>query len=127
VIVVSPPATAQPTPVAGPFDPVTAPTPAKPPETIIIERPSAPVGERAWGIQVGAFSSQALAVAASRSALQVAAKPLVAARMAMADPGTGATPVHRARLENLTQVEARKACEVLISSNSPCFIYKAAQ
>lgn len=125
VIVVSPPATAQPTPVAGPFDPVTAS--AKPPETIIIERPSAALGERAWGIQVGAFSSQALAVAASRSALQVAAKPLVAAKMAMADPGTGATPVHRARLENLTQVEARKACEVLISSNSPCFIYKAAQ
>jgi D-alanyl-D-alanine carboxypeptidase len=129
VIEVSPaaPTNAPPNPNPNLGVPEAATVPAKPPETIIIERPAAAVGERAWGIQVGAFSSQALAVAASRSALQIAAKPLVSAKMALADPGTGATPVHRARLENLTQAEARKACEVLISSNSPCFIYKAAQ
>jgi D-alanyl-D-alanine carboxypeptidase len=83
--------------------------------------------DRGWGIQVGAFSTQALAVSASRSALQFAAKPLVLAKIAAADPADGSVPVHRARLENLTQVEARKACEILISNNSPCFIYKAAQ
>lgn len=83
-------------------------------------------GERGWGIQVGAFSTQALAVAASRSALQIADKSLISAKIAAADPAGGAPPVHRARLENLTQPEARKACEMLIANNSPCFIYQAA-
>ncbi|MDX2094830.1 MAG: D-alanyl-D-alanine carboxypeptidase family protein [Alphaproteobacteria bacterium] len=83
-------------------------------------------GERGWGIQVGAFSTQALAIAASRSALQIADKSLISAKIAAADPASGTTPVHRARLENLTQNEARKACEMLIANNSPCFIYQAA-
>lgn len=150
VITVAPPASppaALPAPSApSPFDAARPPTPS---ETMIIQqpvavvsvpsvvqpvpqvtspaKPSAVVGdERGWGIQVGAFSSQALAVAAARNALQIAAKPLVAAKLPLADAGNGATPVHRARLENLTQLEARKACEALINQNSPCFIYKAA-
>ncbi len=83
--------------------------------------------EKGWGIQVGAFSTQALAVASSRNAMQLAAGPLAAAKMALADPVGSNVPVHRARLENLSQIEARKACEVLISNNSPCFIYKVSQ
>ena len=110
------------------------------PETMIIQpatppaaaapaaAPAAPATSAAngWGIQVGAFSTQALAVQASRTAIQVAAKPLASAKLAMADPAGGSVPVHRARLENLTQPDARKACEMLIANNSPCFIYKVA-
>ena len=74
---------------------------------------------------MGAFSTQALAVQAARTAMAVAAKPLASAKIAMADPAGGSAPVHRARLENLSQPDARKACEMLIASNSPCFIYHA--
>lgn len=151
VITVSPPAAAPlpaPAPTKSPFDvarPPTAaessviqpPAPATPPSTLpqAAPTPAAPAQPttqpvdadgRAWGIQVGAFSTQALAVAAARNALQIAPKPLVAAKMPLADVGGGDNPVHRARLENLTQLEARKACENLIAQNSPCFIYKAA-
>jgi hypothetical protein len=64
-----------------------------------------------------------LAVQAARTAMQVAPKPLVTAKIALADPASANIPVHRARLENLSQMDARKACEVLISNHSPCFIY----
>jgi D-alanyl-D-alanine carboxypeptidase len=105
-------------------------TPITPPETMVAQPPirlqttqSNIEADRSWGIQVGAFSSQALAVQAARTAMQVAPKPLVTAKMALADPVSANIPVHRARLENLSQLDARKACEVLISNNSPCFIY----
>lgn len=142
VITVSPPtASPTPAPAPSPFDMARPPTPA---ESSVIQAPAQPAqvpatvpapeasvkpvdaDGRAWGIQVGAFSTQALAVAAARNALQIAPKPLVAAKLPLADVGGGANPVHRARLENLTQLEARKACENLIAQNSPCFIYKAA-
>lgn len=145
VITVSPPAASPtPAPALSPFDMARPPTPA---ESSVIQAPAQPAPAsapatvsvpearsqvadadgRGWGIQVGAFSTQALAVAAARNALQIAPKPLVAAKLPLADAGGGANPVHRARLENLTQLEARKACENLIAQNSPCFIYKAAQ
>jgi D-alanyl-D-alanine carboxypeptidase len=146
VITVSPPAASpSPAPTPSPFDMARPPTPA---ESSVIQPPAlAPMPQaapaqatppetsaqpvdadgRAWGIQVGAFSTQALAVAAARNALQIAPKPLVAAKLPLADVGGGTNPVHRARLENLTQLEARKACENLIAQNSPCFIYRAAQ
>lgn len=153
VITVSPPAAAPapaPAPTKSPFDVARPPTPAEssaiqppapatPPSAVLQPQaapapaaPAQPITQpsdadgRAWGIQVGAFSTQALAVAAARNALQIAPKPLVAAKMPLADVGGGDNPVHRARLENLTQLEARKACENLIAQNSPCFIYKAA-
>jgi hypothetical protein len=103
--------------------------PISPPETMVMQAPvkpqPAPITgvDMSWGIQVGAFSSQALAVQAARTAMQVAPKALVTAKMALADPASANIPVHRARLENLSQMDARKACEVLISNNSPCFIY----
>lgn len=80
-----------------------------------------------WGIQVGAFSSHALAEQAAKRALQVASKKLVSAEVAVADPAPKANQVYRARLENLSQIQARKACELLIATKSPCFIYKVAR
>lgn len=88
--------------------------------------PPAAMGDRVWGIQVGAFSSQDQASQAVKNALQLAPKPLAQSQLSMLLPQTGPTSTFRARLENLTQVEAKKACELLISKNSPCFIYSAA-
>jgi hypothetical protein len=84
------------------------------------------MGDRTWGIQVGAFSTQDLADQALRNALQTAPKPLASARISMMGPSHTGVPVHRARLENLSQSEAKLACETLIAHNSPCFIFNAA-
>ena len=105
-------------------EPVAMPAPAaKPP---LVEVPVGQGGDTGWGIQVGAFSTRELAEQAVKSAVQIAAKPLSDAQTAIAGPGATGATVHRARLEHLTQLNARKACELLISNNSPCFIYKVA-
>lgn len=85
---------------------------------------TASIVELGWGIQVGAFSSEALAEQAIRLAHQQAAANLEGARMAIIGTGQAGNAVHRARLENLSEKQAKKACEVLISYNSPCFIFR---
>lgn len=85
-------------------------------------------GERIWGIQVGAFSSRELAEQALRGAMRIAAAPLVGAKVAPADNSAGSdygTPVHRARVDNLLQEEAKTACDILVSAHFPCFIFQA--
>jgi D-alanyl-D-alanine carboxypeptidase len=83
------------------------------------------VSEGVWGIQVGAFSSQALAEQAVRQAYQQALPNLQGSRMAVIGAGQPGGTIHRARLENLSETQAKKACELLISRNSPCFIFRA--
>lgn len=78
-----------------------------------------------WGIQVGAFSSRQLAERAALQAYQLAQRNLQGSRIAVLGTGSGTSTVHRARLENITQNQAKKACETLISNNSPCFIFRA--
>lgn len=83
------------------------------------------VSDSVWGIQVGAFSSQALAEQAVRQAFQQASTNLQGSRMSVIGAGQPGSTIHRARLENLSKGQAKKACEVLISRNSPCFIFRA--
>jgi D-alanyl-D-alanine carboxypeptidase len=109
-----PPATSQPAVVLSPRAPTD------------LANPPAAMGDRTWGIQVGAFSTQDLADQALRNALQTAPRPLASARISMMGPSQTGVPVHRARLENLSQSEAKLACETLIGHNSPCFIFNAA-
>lgn len=78
-----------------------------------------------WGIQVGAFSSRSLAERAALQAYQLAQPNLQGSRITVLGTGAGTSTVHRARLENITQNQAKKACETLISNNSPCFIFRA--
>ena len=78
-----------------------------------------------WGIQVGAFSSNALADVAVKQARQLAQPSLLDAREAIAGPEVNGPQVYRARLINLSEKQAKSACEQLISNNTPCFIYKA--
>lgn len=78
-----------------------------------------------WGIQVGAFSSRQLAERAALQAYQLAQRNLQGSRITVLGSGGAGAEVHRARLENITQNQAKKACEMLISNNSPCFIFRA--
>jgi cell division protein FtsN len=119
---------AKPAPTSA-FDAVVK-APVTAPETMVMQAPAQPQPapittgtDMSWGIQVGAFSSQALAVQAARTAMQVAPMALVTAKMALADPASANIPVHRARVENLSQMDASKACEGLIANHAPCFIY----
>lgn len=77
-----------------------------------------------WGIQVGAFSSRQLAERAALQAYQLAQPNLQGSRITVLGTGSGTSMVHRARLENISQNQAKKACETLISNNSPCFIFR---
>lgn len=78
-----------------------------------------------WGIQVGAFSSRVLAEQAALQAYQLAQRNLQGSRISVIGTGAANAQIHRARLENITENQAKKACETLISNNSPCFIYRS--
>lgn len=131
-----PEAILHPTP-SGPVVIMPKPTESTAPKVVRVEMPAAqpvpvalaaskpPVAnnELVWGIQVGAFSTEALAQAAARQAVQIANNQLKSAKISVLGPQPTGAAVHRARLENLSQLDARKACEALISKNSPCFIY----
>lgn len=101
-----------------------------PPNTEVIRVPGevkrAPTTDVGWGIQVGAFSTRALADQAVQNALESAARQLIGARPAVVGPNSGGGAIYRARINNISQTQAKRACDALISLNSPCFIFKAA-
>ncbi len=103
---------------------VTTPATAAPVEPVNIANPPPSAADQGWGIQVGAFSTQELAEQATRLAFQTARKPLLNAKPVVLGPAHTGVPVYRARLENLSQIEAKRACALLISNHSPCFIFK---
>jgi D-alanyl-D-alanine carboxypeptidase len=79
-----------------------------------------------WGIQVGAFSDRAQAERAAANAYVLAQQNLQGSRINVVGAGTDPqATIHRARLENISEDQAKRACQVLISNNSPCFIYRA--
>lgn len=81
--------------------------------------------ELSWGIQVGAFTEKSQAQDAVVAAVRLAPTALASHKPAIIDAGTTGGKVHRARIENLSETQARSACETLITRNAPCFIYKA--
>lgn len=138
--VVVPPTATAPAPVAAPVvhepivlsQPVAPPVAAPAPNTLDAQmaalqqqgRVDAGV-DQMWGIQVGAFSSRDLAEQAALQAYQVAQRSLVGSRVSVVGTGDAVSQVHRARLENITETQAKRACETLISNNSPCFIFRS--
>lgn len=78
-----------------------------------------------WGIQVGAFSSKSQAEQAALNAFNLAPSDLQGSRISVIGTGTSNSMIHRARLENISEDQAKKACELLVSRNSPCFIFRA--
>ncbi len=83
--------------------------------------------ELSWGIQVGAFAEKSQALDAVKAAVTLVPTILSSHRPAVMDSGISGGKVHRARIENLSEAQARSACEALIIKNAPCFIYKAQQ
>jgi D-alanyl-D-alanine carboxypeptidase len=79
-----------------------------------------------WGIQVGAFADRAQAERAAAQAYVMAQQSLKGSRITVVGAGADQQAmIHRARLENISEDQAKRACQVLISNNAPCFIYRA--
>ncbi len=79
-----------------------------------------------WGIQVGAYSDVNSAKEAATKAVKSAYEQLKNSKVAVTDKADAAKTVHRARLANLSEVQAKKACARLQSQNTPCFVYRDA-
>jgi D-alanyl-D-alanine carboxypeptidase len=78
-----------------------------------------------WGIQVGAFAGKNDAMAALREAKASLPRQLSHAEAMVPQPQAGGDNVHRARLGNLSEQEARVACKTLVQQNRPCFVFQA--
>jgi D-alanyl-D-alanine carboxypeptidase len=78
-----------------------------------------------WGIQVGAFADREQAERAVAQAYQLAQNALQGSKVSVIGAGVSGSTIHRARLENLSEGQAKEACKALISNNAPCFIYRA--
>lgn len=99
-------------------------TASKIPDTLTLSRPLSDVDINSWGIQVGAYEDRVQAEQALQKAISIASNTLQGSRVAVIGADTAYKTIHRARLENLTEDKARKACQTLISNQSPCFIYR---
>lgn len=77
-----------------------------------------------WGIQVGAFSESRDAFMAAVHAMNVATNELRGSQITVIDPNAGNERVYRARIANITETQARRACRVLLARNEACFVYR---
>ena len=80
---------------------------------------------RDWGIQVGAYEEQREALVAASNAASMVPSLLSEARIYTGDtqPSEGRL-LHRARLADMNEVQARKACAILSSLSAPCFVFR---
>ncbi len=86
---------------------------------------SAPrAADNGWGIQVGAFAGKNEAMTALRETMSFLPRQLSHAE-ATVPQGLQGDNVHRARLGNLSEQEARLACKTLVQQNRPCFVFQA--
>jgi D-alanyl-D-alanine carboxypeptidase len=83
--------------------------------------------ERQWGVQVGAYEDPREALVAASEAVSRVPNVLKEARVHIADKhqAQGKT-LHRARLADMTENQARQACKALAGINTPCFVYREA-
>lgn len=79
-----------------------------------------------WGIQVGAFQDEPSAVTAANHAMKVAKDALKDSKlMVTGSGGSQNSSVHRARIANLSEFQAKKACQTLVANNTQCFVFRA--
>lgn len=91
------------------------------------EKPAALSAAQKWGIQVGAFKDEEAAIKAASKAVSLARSELKYSQINITDAGQTAASVHRARLAGLSEQQAKRACQALSKSSTPCFIYKLDQ
>jgi D-alanyl-D-alanine carboxypeptidase len=77
-----------------------------------------------WGVQVGMFGAQKDAMSAALDAQKLAGQELGGAKVRVESEQSGQVPIHRARLENLSQEQAHNACRRLAAQREPCFVYR---
>jgi D-alanyl-D-alanine carboxypeptidase len=77
-----------------------------------------------WGVQVGVFTRADDAAKAASHAMEVASAELGTAAVSVTGEDDNQESLHRARLVNLTQDQAKKACQKLSDNNDPCFVYR---
>ncbi len=80
-----------------------------------------------WGIQVGAFDDPKKAMTAVAGAAKIAKPYLENSKISVGDLAGGEGSIHRARFANLSESQARKACETLVKNQKQCFVYKVRQ
>lgn len=80
-----------------------------------------------WGIQVGAFNESRDAFMAAVNAMNLASHELAGSEIKVNDPAGDAERVFRARIANITEAQARRACRVLLAHNEACFVFHADQ
>lgn len=79
-----------------------------------------------WGIQVGAFAESRDAFMAAVHAMNLATQELEGSEITVIKPANEQDRVYRARIANITEAQARRACRVLLSHKEACFVYRDA-
>lgn len=106
------------------FIPTSKPT-ATPVETSARPAASNPVRARGdWAIQIGAFKGKKTAMEAASKAITKARSELADAKVAISGIGSGQNALHRAQLANLSEREAREACQTLRQFDNQCFTFQ---
>ncbi len=84
---------------------------------------------RDWGIQVGAYNKAPEALMAAINASKMANTELSGAQVMVldAEDPSGNGQVHRARLANMDEDQARRACQKLVSLRQSCFVVRMNQ
>lgn len=77
-----------------------------------------------WGIQVGAFTESRDAFMAAVHAMNLATQELKGSEITVINPDNANDRVYRARIANITEAQARRACRVLLSHKEACFVYR---
>lgn len=77
-----------------------------------------------WGIQVGAFTESRDAFMAAVHAMNLATRELKGSEITVINPDNANDRVYRARIANITEAQARRACRVLLSHKEACFVYR---
>lgn len=77
-----------------------------------------------WGIQVGAFSESRDAFMAAVHAMNLATNELKGSEITVTDPAGSDDRIYRARIANITESQARRACRVLLAHKEACFVYR---
>lgn len=88
------------------------------------ERAAQRIVQGGWGIQVGAFTESRDAFMAAVHAMNLATNELQGSEITVIDPDNANDRVYRARIANITEAQARRACRVLLSHQEACFVYR---
>jgi D-alanyl-D-alanine carboxypeptidase len=96
----------------------------KTPETAPVEAPPAESAVESWGIQVGAYLDQTQAQTALNAAESLAKAPLADAVIEISTIDRAGQTYYRARLLNLSNADAREACNLLTRENRSCMMVR---